>query len=103
MAACSTIEFRSLLEDVRVSNPFVSFFEASCERVDTDQKVPQGGWRITLCCRPLAAVPAAPSCASQHPPATPVQVAYFTSRNTYEDGRRPSFEVRPAALNFTVL
>ena len=38
-------------------------------------------------------------------PPSQAQVAYFTSRNTYEDGRRPSFEVcgRSAALRFTAL
>lgn len=34
-----TVEFRSLLEPVRVSNPFVNFFEAVCDRIDLEEKV----------------------------------------------------------------
>lgn len=38
-SAVGTVEFRSLLEPVRTSNPFVNYFEAACDRVDTDNKV----------------------------------------------------------------
>lgn len=37
--AVGTIEFRSLLEPVRVANPFVDFFEANCDRIDLEGKV----------------------------------------------------------------
>ena len=37
--AVGTIEFRSLLEPVRVANPFVDYFEAACDRVDLEGKV----------------------------------------------------------------
>ncbi|MEW5318850.1 MAG: hypothetical protein WDW38_010035 [Sanguina aurantia] len=36
--AVGTVEFRSLLEPVRTSNPFVSYFEASCESLDLAHK-----------------------------------------------------------------
>lgn len=34
-----TVEFRSLLEPVRVANPFVDYFEAVCDRIDLDEKI----------------------------------------------------------------
>ena len=37
--AVGTVEFRSLLEPVRVANPFVDYFEATCDRIDLDAKV----------------------------------------------------------------
>ncbi|KAI7841841.1 hypothetical protein COHA_004370 [Chlorella ohadii] len=37
--AVGTVEFRSLLEPVRVANPFVDYFEASCDKIDLDNKV----------------------------------------------------------------
>ncbi|MEW5296877.1 MAG: hypothetical protein WDW36_000124 [Sanguina aurantia] len=36
--AVGTVEFRSLLEPVRTSNPFVTYFEASCESLDLGRK-----------------------------------------------------------------
>ena len=38
-----TVEFRSLLEPVRVANPFVTYFEAACDKVDMDNKVRRRG------------------------------------------------------------
>lgn len=44
--AVGTIEFRSLLEPVRVANPFVDYFEATCDKIDLEGKVgPHGGGR----------------------------------------------------------
>ncbi|KAJ9524432.1 hypothetical protein QJQ45_019391 [Haematococcus lacustris] len=37
--AVGTVEFRSLLEPIRTSNPFASFFEASCDAIDLEHKV----------------------------------------------------------------
>ncbi|KAL6764238.1 hypothetical protein V8C86DRAFT_2478241 [Haematococcus lacustris] len=37
--AVGTVEFRSLLEPIRTSNPFASFFEASCNAIDLERKV----------------------------------------------------------------
>lgn len=37
--AVGTVEFRSLLEPVRVANPFVDYFEANCDRIDLAGKV----------------------------------------------------------------
>ncbi|KAL6764234.1 hypothetical protein V8C86DRAFT_1681458 [Haematococcus lacustris] len=37
--AVGTVEFRSLLEPIRTSNPFASFFEASCDAIDLERKV----------------------------------------------------------------
>ena len=37
--AVGTVEFRSLLEPVRTANPFVNYFEANCDRIDTGNKV----------------------------------------------------------------
>lgn len=34
-----TVEFRSLLEPIRVANPFVSYFEATCDKIDVHKKV----------------------------------------------------------------
>jgi NADH:ubiquinone reductase (non-electrogenic) len=56
--AVGTIEFRSLLEPVRVANPFVDYFEASCDKIDLEGKV-----------------------------------VYCTSKNCYEDGFRPEFQI----------
>jgi hypothetical protein len=45
--AVGTVEFRSLLEPVRVANPFVNYFEAECDRIDVQEKVGRGrllGW-----------------------------------------------------------
>ena len=36
--AVGTVEFRSLLEPIRVANPFVSYFEAICEDIDIIEK-----------------------------------------------------------------
>ncbi|BDA51498.1 Internal alternative NAD(P)H-ubiquinone oxidoreductase A1 [Coccomyxa sp. Obi] len=38
-SAVGTVEYRSLLEPVRISNPHVSYIEASCEVVDMEKKV----------------------------------------------------------------
>ncbi|CAL8465647.1 g5183 [Coccomyxa elongata] len=38
-SAVGTVEYRSLLEPVRISNPYVSYIEASCEVVDMEKKV----------------------------------------------------------------
>ncbi|KAF8058293.1 SPAC3A11.07 [Scenedesmus sp. PABB004] len=56
--AVGTVEFRSLLEPIRTSNPFATYLEASCERLDPEAKV-----------------------------------AYCTAAVSFEDGRRPSFEI----------
>ena len=100
------MEFRSLLEPVRVANPFVDYFEAACDRVDLEAKVGGGGGRqafpgaalLDNGCRPnqlllLAAAPALPVPDSL--PCTPNcrQVAHCTSRYAYKDGRTPSFEI----------
>jgi len=37
--AVGTVEFRSLLEPIRTSNPFVTYFEATCDNIDTTRKV----------------------------------------------------------------
>jgi NADH:ubiquinone reductase (non-electrogenic) len=37
--AVGTVEFRSLLEPIRTSNPFVTYFEATCDTIDTNNKV----------------------------------------------------------------
>eukprot|EP00882_Tetradesmus_deserticola_P001020 GHRQ01001105.1.p1 GENE.GHRQ01001105.1~~GHRQ01001105.1.p1 ORF type:complete len:649 (+),score=345.14 GHRQ01001105.1:241-2187(+) len=37
--AVGTVEFRSLLEPIRTSNPFATYLEASCEKIDPDKKV----------------------------------------------------------------
>eukprot|EP00878_Enallax_costatus_P005917 GHUV01006208.1.p1 GENE.GHUV01006208.1~~GHUV01006208.1.p1 ORF type:complete len:338 (+),score=70.72 GHUV01006208.1:311-1324(+) len=37
--AVGTVEFRSLLEPIRTSNPYAAYLEASCDRVDADKKV----------------------------------------------------------------
>lgn len=37
--AVGTVEFRSLLEPVRTANPFVNYFEASCDRIDLENKL----------------------------------------------------------------
>ncbi|KAL4425486.1 hypothetical protein ABPG75_009502 [Micractinium tetrahymenae] len=37
--AAGTIEFRSLLEPVRVANPFLRYVEASCDKVDVNNKI----------------------------------------------------------------
>ena len=34
-----TVEFRSLLEPIRIANPFARYFEATCERVDLERRV----------------------------------------------------------------
>lgn len=34
-----TVEFRSLLEPIRNSNPYVTYFEANCDSIDPDKKV----------------------------------------------------------------
>ena len=34
-----TVEFRSLLEPIRIANPFARYFEASCDHVDLERKV----------------------------------------------------------------
>ena len=44
-----TVEFRSLLEPVRVANPCVTYLEARCEQLDTGAKV--------ATCAPAAALP----------------------------------------------
>lgn len=38
-SAVGTVEFRSLLEPIRISNPFATYFEADCERLDVHKKV----------------------------------------------------------------
>ncbi|KAA8493970.1 putative NADH dehydrogenase [Porphyridium purpureum] len=37
--AVGTVEFRSILEPVRVSNEFVTYFEATCENIDQENQV----------------------------------------------------------------
>jgi NADH:ubiquinone reductase (non-electrogenic) len=37
--AVGTVEFRSLLEPVRLSNPFVNYIEAACDKLDVEKKV----------------------------------------------------------------
>lgn len=37
--AVGTVEFRSLLDPIRTANPFVSYFEASCDTLDVKRKV----------------------------------------------------------------
>ena len=50
-ATAGTVEFRSLLEPMRNSNPFVTYFEATCDNIDPVKKVwgyrPQKGVRVT--------------------------------------------------------
>jgi NADH:ubiquinone reductase (non-electrogenic) len=48
-SAVGTVEFRSLLEPVRVANPCVTYLEASCTELDTVGKV--------ALCAPAAALP----------------------------------------------
>lgn len=33
--------YRSLLEPIRTSNPYATYLEASCDRIDSDKKVQQ--------------------------------------------------------------
>jgi hypothetical protein len=44
--AVGTVEPRSLLEPIRISNEFVSYLEADCDYIDMKNKV--GGWRRSL-------------------------------------------------------
>ncbi|GBG00600.1 NADH dehydrogenase [Raphidocelis subcapitata] len=37
--AVGTIEFRSLLEPIRNSNPFATYFEATCDQIDHEKKI----------------------------------------------------------------
>eukprot|EP00877_Chromochloris_zofingiensis_P010276 jgi/Chrzof1/5501/Cz16g05180.t1 len=37
--AVGTVEFRSLLEPIRAANPFATYFEASCDKLDVEKKV----------------------------------------------------------------
>lgn len=37
--AVGTVEFRSVLEPIRTSNPFVEFYEATCDVIDPERKV----------------------------------------------------------------
>lgn len=37
--AVGTVEFRSLLEPIRVANPFITYFEAGCDHLDIERKV----------------------------------------------------------------
>lgn len=37
--AVGTVEFRSLLEPIRIANPFVNYFEARCDKVDLNKKI----------------------------------------------------------------
>ena len=123
--AVGTIEFRSLLEPVRVANPFVDYFEAACDRVDLEGKVGaarragrhgEAGcsscctskvdllWRTAALCT-AQAVHMLISTAAQlvwmalHPeqpprlPTPSTQVVYCTSKNCYEDGFRPEFQI----------
>lgn len=57
--AVGTVEFRSLLEPMRISNPCVTYLEAACDALDTER-------RVAVC----------------------------TSAFSYDDGRRPTFEVQ---------
>ncbi|CAL8468561.1 g8101 [Coccomyxa elongata] len=38
-SAVGTVEFRSLLEPIRISNPFVTYIEAECEVLDVNRKL----------------------------------------------------------------
>lgn len=45
--APGTVEFRSLLEPIRNSNPYVTYFEATCDSIDPVNKVRPGcGTRV---------------------------------------------------------
>ncbi|CAK0781088.1 hypothetical protein CVIRNUC_005282 [Coccomyxa viridis] len=57
-SAIGTVEFRSLLEPIRISNPFITYLEAECTEIDVEKK-------MALC----------------------------RAQISYEDGRRPQFEV----------
>ncbi len=44
------VQFRSLLEPIRIANPFASYFEAGCERLDVNKKVCNAVCAVTPCC-----------------------------------------------------
>lgn len=106
--AVGTVEFRSLLEPVRTANPFVNYFEASCDRIDLENKVSprgsgpgggagaaprSGGRSVRRMSRDVRLLQAFLEPYASLPPGRAVQLAYCTSQNAYLDGRRPQFEV----------
>jgi hypothetical protein len=58
--AVGTVEFRSLLEPIRTSNPFVDYLEAGCDKLDVANKVGVGwggvGWGLCSVYNVLALV-----------------------------------------------